>query len=121
MMMMKDGVSDMTYKTTADIDTDVEKLKIKISKLETKKKQLEGMTLSQKVAEILHDKYCYHDHTESCSWLYESWEFPGATRNRYLIKANILISTILDSSITKESKYISDEDLLKFIKQILVD
>ena len=38
-----------------------------------------------KIAEILHNGLCNTNHTDGCSWFYESWENPGWTRMRYYL------------------------------------
>lgn len=44
-------------------------------------------------ATLLHDKFCHHDHANSCGWYYETWESPRPhDRQRYLIKARALLA-----------------------------
>lgn len=40
-----------------------------------------------KIAEVLHTHLCNWNHTDGCSWFYESWEDPGCSKKDYLEKA----------------------------------
>lgn len=42
------------------------------------------MTPDQRLAEIWHWKDCRYNHTDGCSWGYESWEEPKWARTKYL-------------------------------------
>lgn len=51
----------------------------------------EGMTFEQRVATRLHNKLCTGNHTDGCSWYYESWDQPGYAKEPYLLKARKVI------------------------------
>jgi DNA-directed RNA polymerase subunit RPC12/RpoP len=63
--------------------------------------ELEGVKTSDRLlnsgdpqawAELLHSKKCRSNHTDGCSWEYESWDKPGYAHQEYLTKAHKLLS-----------------------------
>lgn len=52
-----------------------------------------GLTSAQKLATIIHDETCYHNHTDDCSWCYEDWNKKplGWAKSKYLKKAEKML------------------------------
>lgn len=67
----------------------INKLKEEIASLEKEDKEYNALSVEQKVAEELHKKLCHWNHTDGCSWFYESWDKPSlnSTHGEYLKKA----------------------------------
>lgn len=65
-------------------------LERQIAELERQERSIDAPEIE--VAELLHDLMCHSNHTDGCAWLYESWDKPGGTRNRYRLKAKQVLS-----------------------------
>jgi hypothetical protein len=50
------------------------------------------------IAEELHRIKCRHNHTDGCSWYYESWENPRHARNTYVEAAVELMNKDVHTS-----------------------
>ena len=76
-----------------DIDRRISEIKEELKNLENEKKRLESLSEDKKLAEILHNKLCHSNHTDGCSWEYESWDKStiSSTRDYYLEKAKKLL------------------------------
>lgn len=72
---------------TEDFDAQIAAKRKEIEQLEQRKLAVERKSPLQKLAEAIHDIECHWNHTDGCSWLYESWEKPGHARELYLKKA----------------------------------
>lgn len=74
-----------------------------IEELEQRRKELKDSLVpaDQRVANLLHGSLCNANHIDQCSWSYESWENPGATRKRYLAKAQMLLSEYTFEDISR--------------------
>lgn len=46
------------------------------------------------LATALHDQFCGFNHTDGCSWEYESWEQLGHARSRHIDKARSVDSIL---------------------------
>lgn len=60
------------------IDTNISKIENQISDLTEKlellkrqKEELESLPADKKIAILLHENFCNHNHTDGCSWHYE--------------------------------------------------
>lgn len=54
------------------------------------------------VAELLHSKFCHHNHTDGCSWGYKEKNWQAPTHQEYLKKAEALITKAKRESITPQ-------------------
>ena len=73
-----------------DIQHDIDILKKGIAEFEKEKLNIPP---NIKMAEILHQKLCRHNHTDMCDWYYGNWEEPlNYSRKRYLEKADELLN-----------------------------
>ena len=74
-------------------------VKAELAKLENEKGMFDGLTLSQQLATELHNLRCTWNHTDGCTWFYETvWS--DYTRASYLKKAdNILMVTDLETAL----------------------
>lgn len=74
----------------AEIDKETEKKAAAERRLEELQKKLAHVPSSDEgLADILHELICHWNHTDGCSWFYESWDTlrPGSTRHEWLQKA----------------------------------
>ena len=76
--------------------------------------KLEQRNIAYRLADLLHERLCHSDHTDHCSWSYESWENPGFTKKAYLNRAQHIIGWVLT-----EDCHFSDDKLIEFVKLIL--
>lgn len=65
----------------------IKQLEEEIQKLKKEQAMLAALPEDKELAEALHKKLCRWNHTDGCSWFYESWEKPGYSRNEWLEKA----------------------------------
>ena len=74
-----------------------------------------GMTLEQRLADVLHRKLCHWNHIDECGWQYETnWDH--GTHNRYLLRARkILNSRVLLDAISNPSNFQFVENVEKLI------
>lgn len=71
---------------TEDFDEQIAAKRREIEELERRKLAARESPL-QKLADAIHGIECHWNHTDGCSWHYESWEKPGYAREQYLKKA----------------------------------
>lgn len=93
-----------------DLDTEIANLQRKLDATKAEKAKAEKQPIDQRVAEVLHKIQCRWNHTDGCSWEYETWygatPAGNSTRSRYLKKAQKLLW---------ESGFASDQNTLKFL------
>ncbi len=46
------------------------------------------------LATLIHKRMCRWNHMDECGWDYESWDKPGYARNRYLEKADKVLTEV---------------------------
>jgi hypothetical protein len=88
-----------------------EELHEQLIAIETQKARWAALTPAQQIAETLHHKLCYYNHTGQCDWNHGSWDKPNASasvRQDYLTRAqNLLADPSLDQhTIQTVLKYI---------------
>jgi hypothetical protein len=63
-------------------------LKRELEKREENRKKLAAMPVERRLAKTLHSMLCHWNHTDGCSWHYESWDGPNnRTRQEWVEKA----------------------------------
>ncbi len=74
----------------------LEEIQKEISKLEEKKKKLlTSATPEIEVAEFLHEKLCHANHTDQCSWCYETdWDDKKSLKYAYKAIASKLLEEV---------------------------
>jgi hypothetical protein len=77
--------------TIESIDKEIQQLEEKKQELLRKKSELNSLTPSQRIANILHSKQC---HWNGCGWEYSSWCDPCNTRLDYLKKAQAMLREV---------------------------
>ncbi len=65
-------------------------LKVELARRGLHKPGDRELTKEQQLAEFLHEA-CPYNHTDGCSWGYESWTDMGTNRRNYLAKAEKLL------------------------------
>ena len=76
-----------------------EELAKEIKAREEEEKRLAALDPDIRVAERLHERLCHSNHTDACSWGYESWDKPGHARIRYLKKAKALLKVTNEKTL----------------------
>lgn len=80
-----------TDKTDAELEARVQSLLAEIAEVEAEMNRRDEMNDDERLAEYLHSKSCHWDHTEGCSWHYETnsskVDWTGYAHSRYLEKA----------------------------------
>jgi hypothetical protein len=101
-------------KNISKIDQKIADLQRDIEHLIAEKEKYVGLSLSQRIAEVIHEKTCNYNHTDGCGWYYGSWKNPRDEHIRYHNKAIFLLKLIelLDKNMT-------DEQIEKFINDFL--
>ncbi len=87
-----------------EIDRRMAELQNEIDKLKREQEMLQSLSPAQRVAETLHKKLCYHDHTDQCGWYYSKWgEYLNANnvRARYLTKAENILRIVGEDTALK--------------------
>lgn len=88
-----------------DIEAKIEKAKADLAKLEDELEQIRSLTPEQRLAETLHAILCTWNHTDGCSWFYESdknkWT-SGSNHREYLARATRLMNFCCTKGITPE-------------------
>ena len=87
----------------------IKALQDELDKTIKEKGEFDLLTPDEKVAEVLHSVLCKMNHTDQCSWDYESWKSPGSKRQYFLTKSKKLLSNL---------KSISTEDVIDSIYTI---
>jgi hypothetical protein len=81
-------------KTLVEIEQEIAKRKKEIEDFERQVKILKEETPEQNLARELHSMLCTHNHTEGCSWFYETKQgmddWTGYAHGEYLGKATRL-------------------------------
>lgn len=72
----------------------IKELQDKIKELEDEQQLFDSKGPKYKLAELIHAKICRWNHTDGCSWGYESWENIGIARQRYLEKAESILVVV---------------------------
>lgn len=79
-----------------EIDQELEKLQKdyeqKKADLERKKMLIQNLNPDEvEIAEFLHERFCGHNHTDECGWLYDNGDWSSFARKQYLnIARNLL-------------------------------
>lgn len=91
----------MSFKRIAEIEREVEKLEIERKSL---LKLYENLTPEQRFATVLHDSLCTLNHTDACSWQYETWDNveKSHSKKRYVRMANDLMDRGYDENVVLE-------------------
>ena len=76
-----------------NIDEQIAECEKKIVELQKKREQLKSLSPAQRVAELLHGKFCHYNHTDGCGWFYFDWNnLPrNSDRQCWLDKAEKLL------------------------------
>lgn len=75
------------------IKEQIRKKKEELAKLEAELDWLENRPEDIAIAELIHEKTCTSNHTDSCGWLYDKWDEPShGTKHRYLRHARNLMA-----------------------------
>jgi hypothetical protein len=82
------------FSRRSDLLAEKQRLEKELADIAEQEKTFSTMPLDQKVAELMHSLHCHANHTDGCSWTYESWGKPGHAHNDALKKANELIPMI---------------------------
>jgi len=74
-------------------------LEEELAKAKAVQDKFEALTEAQKLATLLHEKFCNWNHTDGCGWFYsEKWD--EYSRKRYLEKAdNILAVSTYENAV----------------------
>ena len=89
----------MTTNTIEEIDRQISKTEQELNRLKNEKRKLLDLPLDKRVAIILHDNLCRHNHTDQCDWYYYTQHdipmFPGSgQQEEYLHKARKLLEVL---------------------------
>ena len=76
--------------------------KAELAELEGRLSTWENLPEEYQVAEKLHSMLCHWNHTDGCSWEYESWKEPRDTRMRYVEKAENLLAFTKGNGISTD-------------------
>lgn len=85
----------MTEPNPFTIDREIADAERKLNELKDQKSYLEGLTLEQRLATLIHELQCGFNHIDQCGWEYENWTDklrPNGTRVRYVRKAEALLA-----------------------------
>ncbi len=74
-----------------EIIADLEK---RLTEAKRVKAKFDSLLPEQKLADKMHTQLCKHNHTDACSYLYESWDAPRDARNRELRRVTKVMSFI---------------------------
>lgn len=53
------------------LDSQLAELKAKQAEIEQEITRLQGLSPDERLAELLHEKLCHHNHIDGCGWYYE--------------------------------------------------
>lgn len=70
----------------------IKQLREELERLETQQAQYNRLDPAQKLADLIHDKFCRSNHIDQCGYEYDTWQSPSWTRLHYLDKANTILS-----------------------------
>jgi len=97
----------------SNIDDRIKILTQQIEKLKKEKREFENLNPAQRLAEVLHKRFCTWNHTDGCSWYYHKWGDTDISqdtdRTKWLDKASAIIRL-----------YPAKEEIDKFLKAIEV-
>lgn len=84
-----------------ETDLEIVALQAKIDRLKKEKAEFDALPLDQRVAEVLHSKFCRWNHEDQCGWYYRNHQDKLDTewhkKARELIKAtNVLAQYDID-------------------------
>jgi hypothetical protein len=74
-----------------------------LAELEARLTTYESLPPEYQVAERLHSLLCHWNHTDGCSWEYQTWQNPGDARMRYVEKAEGVLAFIKTHNIKLET------------------
>lgn len=86
--------SKIFTKKLSSIDQKIADLQKDIDHLQSERQKLEGLSLIQRITEILHQHVCHSNHTDGCDWYYGSWEKPSYAHTKYTAKAIIILKLV---------------------------
>jgi hypothetical protein len=81
-----------------DLESDIEKRKRELEELKNslqeEKKKRKNLPYSEetlRLAEVLHEKFCVHNHEDGCGWYYDDGSWTEYSRQEYIKKATKLL------------------------------
>lgn len=102
---MSDRIHEID-KRIGTLQNDILSLQDEISRLQEERKTLDGNEL-YRIAESLHSAKCNWNHTDGCSWFYETWDGSTGAGNRermiWVGKARNLVAKAKELGVTPES------------------
>lgn len=57
-----------------DLESEIAKKEEELRNLQEEREEFSKLGEDKRLASIMHDAMCHSDHTEHCSWGYETWE-----------------------------------------------
>ncbi len=98
-----------------DYETQIAQLEAQLARAKAEKEKqdaiLAKLTPEQALAEKLHAKLCYENHTDGCGWHYEKWNDPSYAKKMWKTRAIKVLAIC-------EELRISEDDALKIITAI---
>ena len=88
-------------------DAEIDALSRQLEEKKAAKAAFDALPAINRLAEALHEKLCSGNHTDGCSWHYESWERPGYSREYYTKMAGKILAEVDFNSAIKVIKHIS--------------
>lgn len=102
--------------TVSDLKREIDRHKREVEELERKLEVLSQESKETSVARELHSMLCTHNHTDGCSWFYETKQgmddWTGYAHGEYLGKATQLVRWCDDHGVSTTAV----QNLLKLIR-----
>lgn len=106
----------MSYNSIEDIDKRIKEIDDERDHLLKQKNSLKQMAFPKRMAILLHTR-CRSNHTDQCSWSYETkdgiHDWSGSSHQRYLEKAEKFISKCRQNGFISEGEIIKIFNLSK--------
>jgi hypothetical protein len=95
-----------------DITDEIDKKRAELKELEAELKNFESLPEECKLADVIHEEMCTHNHTDGCGWHYESWEEglkgKGWSKTQYIKKARKMLKIVDYATAVKVVKALRD-------------
>jgi hypothetical protein len=71
-------------------DLEIAELEAKLEKLKKEKAEFDSLPLNHRLADLLHAKFCFWNHTDGCGWYYFD-DFTSSDKKPWVEKADNIL------------------------------
>lgn len=98
-------------KSVESLREEMSKLQAELERAEQEERELAELPLGERVAIIMHDLTCTHNHVEACAWQYEitggRHVFQASEHRHWLTRATNVINRLAANGVTEHDQIVA--------------